>query len=34
MSLTFPDSVDMRRGRATESEGEAVWVVRDLHNPE
>lgn len=32
-SLTFPDGVDMRRGGATESEGQAVWVVRDLHNP-
>lgn len=25
--------MDVRRGRATESEGEAVWVVRDFHNP-
>lgn len=23
----------MRRGGATQSEGQAVWVVRDLHNP-
>lgn len=33
LSLTFPDSMDMRRGRAAESEGETVWVVGDLHNP-
>lgn len=33
VSLTFPDGVDMRRGGATEPEGEAVRVVRDLHNP-
>lgn len=33
LSLTFPNSVDMRRRRATQSEGKAVWVVRDLHNP-
>lgn len=33
LSLTFSDSMDMGGGRATESERQAVWVVRDLHNP-
>lgn len=31
--LTFSYSMDMRRGSATQSEGQAVWVVWDLHNP-
>lgn len=30
---TFPNSVDVRRGEATESEWQAIRIVRDLHNP-